>query len=58
MKKRLDITPLGFYLLTLVLLCWGMVCLIWQVQNPKANRMTCVTYFDDVIHLRKLEKFQ
>lgn len=31
---------------------------VWQWRNPKANQTTTITHFGDMIHFRKLDKFQ
>lgn len=49
----------GAYILILLLaMCFGVVNMIWMINNPKANQLTIYTHFDDAIHFRKLDKFQ
>jgi hypothetical protein len=36
----------------------GILNMVWQYNNPKANQMTFWTHFGDVIQFKKLEQFQ
>ncbi len=40
------------------LLYFGVASFTWQFRNPKANPVTTITFFSDMIQFNKLETFQ
>lgn len=38
-------------------LYFSIAVFAWQYRNPKANKTTVFTHFNDVIHFRALDKF-
>ena len=42
----------------IALLAYAVPATVWTVNNPKANEMTILTHFKDVITFKKLDKFQ
>jgi hypothetical protein len=46
------------FVLTVIVAYHGVMFLIWQANNPKANQMTFYTYYSDMMHGRTLEQFQ
>ena len=59
-KKKLHYAMLRviFCMTVLPIIYFLAAALAWQVRNPKANQMTVLTYFTDVVQFRKLDKFQ
>ncbi len=40
------------------LLFVGLSSIVFSARNPKANQMTVITHFVDVVTFKKLDKFQ
>lgn len=58
LKLELYSIIIGYTLFVMAIFYIAIASSIWEYRNPKANRMTVLTHFGDVIKLKKLEKFQ
>lgn len=46
------------FVLTVIVAYHGVMFMIWQARNPKANQMTFYTHYSDMMHGRTLPQFQ